>query len=323
MIILIEFFLIFIGKKETSMTSYLYSVASFLGNITGLFDLSEREQPHEGANPSSIELTDPWANKISQINQKSEAEKKEASASSSALISSSSVAAASTSSAASISATSIASGVLFPDSSQKKPQGQVTAVQEPLNSQSESSTYLLGDGSNYTGPTKNRKADGRGKLVFPKKNSFNYESYEGEFQDGYFFGKGTLIWQSGSKYNGEFIEGRREGFGIYVFNNGRSTYEGFFRDGQFHGRGKLTIKKENGDSYSYEGNFENDLQSGRGKFVQIRHIGDRIMKTIGEGIFIKGKMEGGGTLRDEFIDNLSSNNEAENESGLFSGCSVC
>ena len=53
-----------------------------------------------------------------------------------------------------------------------------------------------------------------------------------------FNGKGRAVYEDGATYEGDFVDGRKEGFGVYVYPNG-DKYEGEFKRGEKHGRGKL------------------------------------------------------------------------------------
>lgn len=52
-------------------------------------------------------------------------------------------------------------------------------------------------------------ADGQGKQVFPDN-----ASYEGQFKDDSFHGKGVYQSASGSNYNGEYHFGAKHGKGV-------------------------------------------------------------------------------------------------------------
>lgn len=44
-------------------------------------------------------------------------------------------------------------------------------------------------------------------------------------------GKGEMTWSDGRKYNGDFANNKRNGFGIYTWPDGRK-YEGHWKDGK-------------------------------------------------------------------------------------------
>ena len=50
-------------------------------------------------------------------------------------------------------------------------------------------------------------------------------------------GKGFYTWADGRKYDGDYINDRKEGFGSYIWADGR-RYEGQWANGKQHGRGK-------------------------------------------------------------------------------------
>lgn len=87
------------------------------------------------------------------------------------------------------------------------------------------------------------------------------------------------------KYTGERVNGKKEGTGIYTWNDG-SVYEGEFSNDQINGEGKLTIpgkgtyngefvngKKSGSGTYEfvngdkYVGNWSNDVMSGYGTYT--------------------------------------------------------
>jgi len=53
--------------------------------------------------------------------------------------------------------------------------------------------------------------------------------------------KGEILYKNGDEYNGELLNGKMSGHGLYKFKNG-SYYEGELKEGQFEGRGKLIDK---------------------------------------------------------------------------------
>jgi len=63
-------------------------------------------------------------------------------------------------------------------------------------------------------------------------------SYAGDFKEGLFSGQGTYTWPDGDKYSGQFENNTANGLGVYYFADGR-TYEGEFIDDDFYGEGLL------------------------------------------------------------------------------------
>lgn len=100
---------------------------------------------------------------------------------------------------------------------------------------------------------------GTGILKFGNNNI-----YEGEFKNNMYNGRGRMIIQNslklnGSTYDGEWIDNKKNGFGIITYTNG-NRYEGEWNYDKINGKGKMTYN--NGDIY--EGDWENDKKNGRG-----------------------------------------------------------
>ena len=136
------------------------------------------------------------------------------------------------------------------------------------------------DGNYYKGELKNGKSEGNGEMVV--KNKFRYKGefkddfpngkgclenfenntkYEGDILNGKKEGKGILEYEDGTKYEGDFKNDQFDGIGIFKFPNGRK-YEGDFHDGKVQGKGKFTWE----DGKVYEGEYEDFMKTGFGKF---------------------------------------------------------
>mmetsp|Transcript_51429 Transcript_51429/g.65851 ORF Transcript_51429/g.65851 Transcript_51429/m.65851 type:complete len:564 (-) Transcript_51429:142-1833(-) len=112
--------------------------------------------------------------------------------------------------------------------------------------------------------------------------------------DGRLFRLGRKRYPSGDLYQGEFVDGVREGRGTLEYSNG-NRYTGEWFDNQFHGfgvftwapfqEGKITIRGRR-----YEGNWENALKSGFG--ILIMGQGD-----VYEGNFEEDRFGGMGTMK--------------------------
>ena len=59
-------------------------------------------------------------------------------------------------------------------------------------------------------------------------------------------GKGTFSWKDGRKYEGDYVQDKKEGQGTFTWPNGK-VYEGGWMDGKQHGDGKL-INTNTGDT---------------------------------------------------------------------------
>lgn len=89
----------------------------------------------------------------------------------------------------------------------------------------------------------------------------NGSRYEGEFRDGRFDGTGKLTTKEGYVYDGAWQKGERHGFGIATIPSGAS-YSGDWKCDAMHGIGKMVF---NSQSF-YEGDWENGTYHGKGKF---------------------------------------------------------
>ena len=113
----------------------------------------------------------------------------------------------------------------------------------------------------------------------------NIEKYEGPLKNGKKEGKGVYIYQNGCKYEGCFKNDKKDGSGIFYYANG-DRYKGNFHEGNYQGYGIFYFN--NGDRY--EGEFNKNKYSGKGKYFY--HNGDRFEghwlndKKNGQGIYI-------------------------------------
>ena len=80
--------------------------------------------------------------------------------------------------------------------------------------------------------------------------------------------KGIYIYSSGDYYEGEFVNGKKEGEGKLIYSNG-NIYEGSFLGGFPNGKGKLTQT----DNDIYEGEWKNGKINGQG--IRLHNNGDK------------------------------------------------
>jgi hypothetical protein len=64
-------------------------------------------------------------------------------------------------------------------------------------------------------------------------------------------------------YEGEMINGERNGYGKYVWGDDGMTYEGHWTNGKMDGEGKVTWN----DGSTYEGDFVRGVRTGHGKYI--------------------------------------------------------
>lgn len=109
----------------------------------------------------------------------------------------------------------------------------------------------------YEGGCRDGLADGEGVAIGATAE------YRGAFRAGMKHGRGVKTWTwFGDRYEGEFVDDRREGQGRYLWGPrgpwAGEVYEGGYVADRRHGTGTYTWST--GDRYT--GPFENDLQAG-------------------------------------------------------------
>ncbi|EYU22949.1 hypothetical protein ABFS82_03G100600 [Erythranthe guttata] len=90
-------------------------------------------------------------------------------------------------------------------------------------------------------------------------NYFVNGRYEGDWIDGRYDGYGIESWSRGSRYRGQYRQGLRHGYGVYKFYTG-DTYSGEWCNGQSHGVGVQTCA----DRSCYIGEFKCGVKHGLG-----------------------------------------------------------
>ncbi|XP_059630774.1 uncharacterized protein LOC132273745 [Cornus florida] len=83
--------------------------------------------------------------------------------------------------------------------------------------------------------------------------------YEGDWIDGKYDGFGIESWARGSRFRGQYRQGLRHGYGVYRFYTG-DTYAGEWCNGQSHGVGMQTCS----DGSCYVGEFKCGVKHGLG-----------------------------------------------------------
>nr|DAD39598.1 TPA_asm: hypothetical protein HUJ06_013921 [Nelumbo nucifera] len=90
-------------------------------------------------------------------------------------------------------------------------------------------------------------------------NYFVNGRYEGDWIDGRYDGYGIESWARGSRYRGQYRQGLRHGYGVYQFYTGDS-YAGEWCNGQSHGIGVQNCL----DGSCYVGEFKCGVKHGLG-----------------------------------------------------------
>ncbi|CAL9111126.1 unnamed protein product [Musa textilis] len=112
------------------------------------------------------------------------------------------------------------------------------------------------NGDYYEGEFHKGRCNGSGVYNFFAKGR-----YEGDWIDGKYDGWGIESWARGSRYRGQYRRGLRHGFGVYKFYNG-DCYAGEWIGGQSHGVGVQTCS----DGSSYIGEFKCGVKHGLGYY---------------------------------------------------------
>ena len=123
---------------------------------------------------------------------------------------------------------------------------------------------------------------------FPLKGiliSSNGDYYDGEFVNGKKEGEGKLIYSNGNRYEGTFLGGFPNGKGK-IIQTDNDIYEGEWKNGKINGQGIRL--HSNGDKYV--GNHLNDVRSGKGLYLFKN--GD-----VYNGNWVNGKANGKGVLK--------------------------
>ena len=120
-----------------------------------------------------------------------------------------------------------------------QPQSRPSTPQ--ANNQSPSSVQrqiksLKYDNSIYKGETVNDEPDGIGQITY-----FNGNKFEGNFVNGKREGRGIFTWKDGDVYSGYYKNNEVQGFGRYEHVTGE-LYIGEFKNGKMEGRGTFISK---------------------------------------------------------------------------------
>ena len=113
----------------------------------------------------------------------------------------------------------------------------------------------MADGKVYEGEFENDRFHGQGKLVMADSD----QTYRGEFRQGSISGRGTICWlkKGLSTYDGEVVDGVRNGFGVFKDPN-NNTFVGYWKDDKKHGEGYFIT--ELGAKYKMVFNFDHEVE---------------------------------------------------------------
>ncbi|CAI9114610.1 OLC1v1015368C2 [Oldenlandia corymbosa var. corymbosa] len=112
------------------------------------------------------------------------------------------------------------------------------------------------NGDFYEGEFHQGRCNGSGVYYY-----FGNGRYEGDWIDGKYDGYGIESWARGSRFRGQYRNGLRHGYGVYRFYTG-DAYSGEWFNGQSHGIGMQTCS----DGSCYIGEFKNGVKHGIGVY---------------------------------------------------------
>lgn len=123
-------------------------------------------------------------------------------------------------------------------------------------------------GERYLGEWKHGKQEGRGKKFVPHENFY----YFGEWKHGVLNGFGCIR-PKGDKslilFKGNFVDGEKNGLGIYEDEEKKEKYEGYWKEDKKNGKGVEFY--ENGDFF--QGTWVNDCKTGLGVLKKTTELG--------------------------------------------------
>ena len=119
--------------------------------------------------------------------------------------------------------------------------------------------YSTENKTKYDGQFKYNKFNGRGKLTYEKEKII----YEGDFINGLKEGKGIIIFGNNAKYEGDFKNDCFWGEGIFDWGDGRK-YSGGWKKNLMDGTGEFIYDSKN----RYKGEYKENKKHGKGTYYQ-------------------------------------------------------
>ena len=174
-------------------------------------------------------------------------------------------------------------------------------IKKRNNGKYENGKYIWDDGKYYLGQFKNNLPHGKGIKYYLNGNIL----YEGDFINGKFEGYGKYFYDNGDYFIGQYKNGLRNGKGKGYYADGKIKYEVDCINGQAEGNGKFFYE----DGEYYIGQFKKNDPNGKG--IEYYAYGNILY----EGDFVDGRYEGNG----KFIWEDGSYYIGQWKNGLFHG----
>lgn len=137
---------------------------------------------------------------------------------------------------------------------------------------------LISDELTYNGQFANDNFNGKGEVKYT-----NGDKYVGQFANGTKHGKGDYTWKNGEKFSGDWLDDVISGEGVFIFSNG-DKYDGQWMNGKKEGHGVMKF-----DNKEYDGDWKNDMKNGQGRLKYSKDI-------VFSGVWVDDKIEGPGKL---------------------------
>ena len=88
----------------------------------------------------------------------------------------------------------------------------------------------------YKGGFENDMYSDEGKYIYEDGTG---RQYQGHWENGKYHGQGSYTFQNGDIYNGNYVNGQKQGKGILTMNEKGISYDGEWHEGKQHGQGIL------------------------------------------------------------------------------------
>jgi hypothetical protein len=137
-----------------------------------------------------------------------------------------------------------------------------------------------GESITYIGEIKNKQPNGIGVAIYNNDHALRYA---GNFVNGMYQGKGTMLFKNGAFLTGDWKNGKLNGKGCNLTVNG-NIYMGPFSDGKREGKGNLIYS----DNSILQGEWRNDKFNGRSIYIPASAA------TVSDNIYVDDKKNGTG-----------------------------